>query len=104
MEASHSEEYKQYYYGFINMTPEGFEDSSSASIERAVRRILQLLYAGKELPSAPLTDYKPPKADRNREIYQRYFEGARVVDLAVENGISLQRVYVIIRMGKRKRW
>ena len=36
-------------------TPEGFEDSSSASIEKAVRRILWLLYAGKTIPSEPLT-------------------------------------------------
>ncbi len=54
-----------------------------------------------ELPSEPLTDYKPPKENRNREIYQRYIEGVRAVDLAAEYGISLQRVYVIIRMGKR---
>ncbi len=87
-----------------DVTPEGFEDSSSASIEKAVRRILWLLYAGMELPSEPLTDYKPPKENRNREIYQRYLEGVRVVDLAAEYGISLQRVYVIIRLGKRNQW
>jgi hypothetical protein len=82
----------------------GFEDCSSASIEKAARRVLRLLYMGIELPSEPLTDYKPPKEDRNREIYQRYLEGARAVDLAAEYGISLQRVYVIIRMGKRNQW
>lgn len=86
------------------MAPEGFEDTSSASIEKAVRRILGLLYAGMELPSEPLTDYKPPKENRNREIYRRYVDGARAVDLAAEYGISLQRVYVIIRIGKRNQW
>ena len=54
-----------------------------------------------ELPSEPLTDYKPPKEDLNREIYQRYLEGARAVDLAAEYGMSLQRIYVIIRRGRR---
>jgi hypothetical protein len=83
------------------VAPEGFEDTSSASIEKAVRRILGLLYAGMELPSEPLTDFIPPKEDRNREIYQRYIEGARAVDLATEYGISLQRVYIIIRRGRR---
>ena len=86
------------------MAPEGFEDTSSASIEKAVRRLLELLYAGMELPSEPLTGYKLPKENRNREIYQQYLEGARTVDLAAEYGISLQRVYVIIRMGKRNQW
>ena len=62
---------------------------------------MRLLYAGMELPSAPFTDYEPPKENRNREIYQRYLDGARAVDLAAEYGISLQRVYAIIRMGKR---
>jgi Mor family transcriptional regulator len=65
---------------------------------------LKLLYAGMKLPSEPLTDYKPPKEDRNREIYRRYLEGARAVDLAAQYGISLQRVYVIIRLGKHHQW
>ncbi len=56
-----------------------------------------------EIPSEPLTDYKPPKEYHYREIQQRYLEAARAVDLAVEYGVSLQRVYVIIRMGKRNR-
>ena len=68
----------------IFVAPAGFEDSSFASIEKAVRRILGLLYEGMELPSEPLTDYKPPKEDRNREIYQRYLESVRAVDLAAE--------------------
>ena len=86
------------------MALEGFEDSSSASIEKAVRRLLRLLYAGMELPSEPLTDFIPTKEDRNREVYRRYLAGARAVDLAAEYGISLQRVYVIIRLGKRNQW
>ncbi len=84
------------------MTPEGLEDSSSASIEKAVQRILRLLYAGMELPQEPLTDFIPPKEERNAEIYQRYLTGARAVDLAKEYGMSLQRIYVIIRNQKKQ--
>jgi len=82
----------------------GFEDSSSASIERAVQRLLRLLYAGMELPSEAINDLIPSKEERNREIYRRYVEGERAVDLAAEYRISLQRVYKVIRMGKRNQW
>jgi Mor family transcriptional regulator len=57
-----------------------------------------------ELPNEPLTDHSPIEEDRNREIYQRYVDGTRAVDLAAAYGISLQRVYVFIRMGKRNQW
>lgn len=86
------------------MAPEGFEDSSSASIEKAVRRRLRLLYVGMELPSKAINDFIPTKEERNREIYRRYIEGARAVDLASEYEISLQRVYMVIRMGRRNQW
>ncbi len=62
---------------------------------------LQLLYGGTPASDTPISHLTPPQEDRNREIYRRYLEGARAVNLAVEYGISLQRVYVIIRMGKR---
>src|SRR5438105_6835364 len=47
------------------VTPEGFEDSSSAYIERAVQRILRLLYTNMALPAEPVTDLIPIKEDRN---------------------------------------
>ncbi len=65
---------------------------------------LQLLYGSTPASDAPISHLTPPKEDRNREIYRRYLEGARAVNLAAEYGISLQRVYVIIRMGKRNQW
>ena len=68
------------------MTPAGFEDSSSASIEKAVRRLLRLLYADMELPSEAINDFISPKEERNREIYRRYIEGERAADLAEEYG------------------
>lgn len=84
------------------MTPEGFEDSSSASVEKAAQRILQLLYAGMELPSEAISDYTPTKEERNAEIYQRYLAGERAVDLAGEYRMSLQRIYKIIRNQKKQ--
>jgi hypothetical protein len=69
----------------------GFEDTSSASIETAVRRLLRILYAGMELPAKTINDFIPPKEERNREIYRRHIEGARAVDLAIEYGISGQK-------------
>ncbi len=83
------------------LAPEGFEDSSSASVEKAVQRILRLLYAGMERSPEAVSDYTPPKKDRNAEIYQRYLTGERAVDLAREYGMSLQRIYVIIRNQKK---
>ena len=65
---------------------------------------LYLLYGNTPASNTPVSHMTPPKEDRNREIYQRYLEGARAVDLATEYGISLQLVYVIIRKGKRAQW
>ena len=87
----------------IKWAPGGFEDSSSASIERAVERVLRLLYKGIELPRQPLTDLIPTAQRRNREISERYFAGDRAVDLAAEYGVSLQRIYVLVRRYKHKR-
>jgi hypothetical protein len=84
------------------IAPEGFEDSSSAAVEKAVRRILRLLYAGMELPTEAISDYTPTKEERNAEIYQRYLAGERAVDLAREYVMSLQRIYVIIRNRKKQ--
>jgi len=61
---------------------------------------LYFLYGSTPASNTPVGHMTPPKQDRNREIYRRYLDGARAVDLAAEYGISLQRVFVIIRMGK----
>jgi len=84
------------------LAPEGFEASSSAFIEKAVRRLLRLLYAGMQVPSEPVTDYEPTKEDRNAAIYQRYLAGERAVDLSREYGMSLQRIYKIIRNQRKQ--
>jgi DNA-binding CsgD family transcriptional regulator len=84
------------------MAPEGFEDSSSASVERAVRRLLRMLYAGMDIPAHAVNDFVPTKEDRNREIYQRYMEGVRAVELARQYSVSLQRIYTLIRRQNRR--
>ena len=68
------------------------------------RKALNFLYGNKPASDTPVSHMTPPKDDRNREIYRRYLEGARAVDLAVEYGMSLQRIYVIIRKGRRNQW
>ncbi len=55
-----------------------------------------------ELPSDAISDYTPTKEARNAEIYQRYLAGERGVDLAREYGMSLQRIYKIIRNQKKR--
>jgi Mor family transcriptional regulator len=55
-----------------------------------------------DVPSDPITDLIPFAEVRNQEIYQRYLAGERATDLASEYGVSLQRIYVIIRIMKRR--
>jgi hypothetical protein len=82
------------------LASEGFEPTSSATVEQAVKRILVLLYCGIEKPTQPITDLTPLSGERNREIYDRYLLGERIVDLAETYRISQQRVYVLIRRYK----
>ncbi len=63
--------------------------------------LLSLLYGATAPSAAPLNDFIPPKAERNREIYQRYLGGVSPAQLAREYGISEQRVYVIIRRERK---
>jgi hypothetical protein len=77
--------------------PEGFGNISSANPSQAVAIILRLLYKDQHLPEKPVSDIPPLKADRNREIVERYLAGERAVDLAKEFGISVRRVNRLIR-------
>ena len=78
------------------MASAGFQVVSFASVERAVHRVLRHLDFGQELPTRPVTDLIPVDEKRNAEVYQRYVNGERAVDLAEKYGISLQRIYVLI--------
>jgi Mor family transcriptional regulator len=55
-----------------------------------------------ELPSEAVSDYTPTKEARDAEIYQRQLAGERAVDLGRGYGMSLQRIYKIIRNQKKQ--
>jgi hypothetical protein len=80
-----------------DVTPEGSQPSSSDIVEIAVQRVLRQLYPTTDLPTAPVTDYTPEQAERNEDIFFRFLAGEPATQLAEEYGISLQRVYAIIR-------
>jgi hypothetical protein len=84
-------------YRQIQVLPGGFGNISSATPSRAVAVILQLLYEDRPLPTKPISDSPPLKADRNHEIVRRYLAGERAVDLAKEFGVSVRRVNRLIR-------
>jgi len=79
----------------------GFQVLSSATVESAVHRVLCQLYLGQTLPERPVTDLIPLEEMRNAEIYQRYINGERAIDLAEDFSVSLQRIYVLIRRYQR---
>lgn len=83
--------------GVPDVASEGFGATSSAMLAAAVQRVLRFLYVGMELPTQPITDLIPLDEARNAEIYERYLAGERVIILALEYGVSVQRVYVLIR-------
>ncbi|MDK0654608.1 hypothetical protein P5E86_15200, partial [Clostridium perfringens] len=62
----------------------------------SARRTLVQLYLGFLLPQAPVSRSTPSKCVRNEEIRRRHAEGDAVRDLAVEFGISQQRVSQIL--------
>ena len=66
-------------------------------VEAAVHRVLHQLYLGQTLSTQPVTDLIPTEEERNFEIYKRYIADERAVDLAEDYGVSLQRIYVLIR-------
>lgn len=77
--------------------PEGYETISSASVPKAVQRVLERLYRGLTDSPIPVTDLTPALEQRNRAIYERYLAGERAVDLAREFGISVVRVNRLVR-------
>ena len=66
-------------------------------VEAAVHRVLHQLYVGQQQSTQPITDLIPTEEDRNLEIYKRYAAGERAADLPEDYGVSIQRIYVLIR-------
>lgn len=77
--------------------PEGYETISSASVPKAVQRVLERLYRGLTDSPIPVTDLIPELEQRNRMIYERYLAGERAADLAQAFGISVRRVNRLVR-------
>ena len=71
----------------------GYQVLPSAAVESAVHRVLHQLYLGQALPTLQVTDLIPLEEVRNAEIYQRYVNGERTVDLAEDYNVSPQRIY-----------
>ena len=87
----------KYITNILILTSAGFQVVSSATVATAVHRVLLQLYLGQVLPTHPVTDLIPTEDERNSEIYQRYVSGERATDLAEVYGVSLQRIYILIR-------
>lgn len=79
------------------MLPEGFGNISSASMSLAVQRVLAQLYRGIEEAIAPVTDMIPEKEWRNQEIFRRYMDGERAIDL----GSSVETCWEIEDGGRK---
>ena len=62
-----------------------------------MRIVLRRLYLGMIEPTEPVTDEIPEKDQRNFEIYTRYMNGERAVDLATEFHVSVRRVNKLVR-------
>jgi hypothetical protein len=77
----------------------GFEPTACFDIWLAAFHILEMLYDS-PFPAEPQNNLVPEKAERNAEICARYEAGESVSELAVEFGISEQRVSQIIH-GRR---
>jgi Mor family transcriptional regulator len=63
----------------------------------AVQRVLAQLYRGVIESMTPVSDMIPEKEWRNQEIFRRYMDGERAIDLARAFGISIRRVNRLIR-------
>ena len=66
-----------------------------------VLALLSLLYGEAPTSGQPITRLIPAKVDRDLEIYLRYQAGSRVTDLANAFGVSVQRIYVVIRRQRK---
>ena len=78
------------------MTLTGFNITRLPSINSAIERVIEQLYAGIPLPTQPIIVKHLSKSERNAEICDRYSEGETLEELADEFGLSHQRVHEIV--------
>ena len=69
------------------------------SLQDAVLRLIERLYAGISRPDEPITGKSKPKTERNNEVKRLYSIGWKVPDIAQYFGVSVPRVYQILRMS-----
>ena len=69
------------------------------SITQAASSILRYLY-DTPFPRFPQSRNKPPKTERNKEIYERFSAGERAVDLAIEFSVSERRIRWLVTRYK----
>jgi len=65
----------------------------------AAQRLLRLLYPNPK-PGSPKKKDEAKRDARNEEIRRRCEAGERVVDFAQEYGMTIQRIYRILRAGR----
>jgi hypothetical protein len=78
------------------VTPTGVGSVPLPFFARAVLRLLERLYRGRLLPTAPISRKHIANTDRNTLIRKRYEDGETVSDLARIYAISPQRVWQIV--------
>jgi len=80
-----------------NLTLTGFNITRLPSINAAIERVIEQLYAGILLPLQPITQKHLSKSERNIVICERYSEGETLEEIAESYNLSYQRVYEIIQ-------
>mgnify|MGYP002403098336 CR=1 FL=1 len=78
------------------MTLTGFNITRLPSINDAIERVIEQLYAEIPLPSHPITEKHLSKSERNAEICERYWGGETLDEIAEDYQLSHQRVHEII--------
>lgn len=69
------------------------------SLHDAVLSLTERLYAGTSRPDESVTGKSQPKTERNNEVKRLYSIGWKVPDIAKYFGVSIPRVYQILRMS-----
>lgn len=79
-----------------DMTPTGFDITRLPSLNTAIQRVLDLLYAGIPRSTKPVIQKHISKSERNQQLRTRYAAGESLADLARNYDLSDQRVFQII--------
>ena len=78
------------------VTLTGFGTPCVPSLNAAISRVLDQLYAGSPLPLQPVSEKHLSKSERNAHICERYSLGETLETLAKEFNLSPQRIHEIL--------